>query len=259
MQDDNFQLPPQNTDEHLPDSLQMDKNGNKAIIRPVMNLEPLLVQKLPVWKRTMDITGALSGLIFLLPLFAIVALMIKIVSPGPVFFKQKRVGHGGRIFTFLKFRTMHVNADGRFHSEYVKSLIKDNQNNEAGKPMAKLDNNPQIIQLGKFLRKTCIDEFPQLINVLRGEMSLVGPRPDLPYEIEEYLDWNMKRHNIVPGMTGLWQVSGKNRLTFKEMIRLDITYSKKCSFLLDIKILLFTIPAILLQIIDFYKDKKFKT
>jgi lipopolysaccharide/colanic/teichoic acid biosynthesis glycosyltransferase len=213
---------------------------------------------LPIWKRTMDITGALFGLIILSPLMLIVIALIKIVSPGPAFFKQKRVGYMGKIFTMWKFRTMKVNADAKAHQQYLAELISSAayKNKNSAKPMTKLDGQLQIIPFGRFLRHTCIDELPQLINVLRGEMTLVGPRPPIPYEVKEYLNWHKGRIDVVPGMTGLWQVSGKNRLTFNEMVCLDIQYWRKKSPWLDIKILLMTPVVMFTQIKDSLRKQK---
>jgi lipopolysaccharide/colanic/teichoic acid biosynthesis glycosyltransferase len=175
-----------------------------------------------------------------------VPIIIKIVSPGPVLFRQDRIGYRGKVFTIWKFRTMHVNADPTPHRDYVQELI----NNE--NIMTKLDNGKdrRIIPFGNLLRATGIDELPQLINVFLGDMSLVGPRPCLSYEVQEYSHWQMRRFDAVPGLTGLWQVSGKNRTTFKEMMRLDIGYTKKRAFLLDMIIFLKTIPAIVRQVGD---------
>jgi len=203
--------------------------------------------KMPLWKRVIDIVGSSIGLIAFSPLFILLTIIIKIVSPGPVFFRQKRVGYAGKIFTFWKFRTMKADNDETFHYRHSLSLI--NCKSKKKKTMWKLDkHDTRIIPMGKILRKTCIDEIPQLINVLRGEMSLVGPRPCLPYEAREYHRWHIRRFNITPGMTGLWQVSGKNKTTFDEMIRLDLKYADQRSFWLDIKILLKTPIAILSQI-----------
>ena len=202
--------------------------------------------KMPLWKRVIDIIGSSLGLIALSPLFMLMAIIIKIVSPGPVFFRQKRVGYAGKIFTFWKFRTMKTDNDETLHYRHSLSLI--NCKFKKKKTMWKLDKHDiRIIPMGKILRKTCIDEIPQLINVLRGEMSLVGPRPCLPYEAREYQRWHIRRFDITPGMTGLWQVSGKNKTTFDEMIRLDIKYAKQRSLRLDIVILLKTPIAILSQ------------
>lgn len=214
--------------------------------------ELLFAQRLPLWKRGMDIVGALLALIVLSPLLLLVGLVIKIVSPGPIIFKQERLRRLGRMFSMWKFRTMGVNTDISIHKQHVVGLINGDKNGNSGlkNPMVKLESHPQIIPLGKFFRKMCLDELPQLINVLRGEMSLVGPRPPLPYEVEEYPQWCYGRFNTVPGMTGLWQVSGKNRLTFDEMVRLDIRYSRQESLWLDTKIILKTPLAIISQIKD---------
>jgi len=207
--------------------------------KPMKGIESFLGHRMPVWKRTLDVVGALLGLVFLSPLFLIIAVLIKVVSSGPAFFKQERVGYLGKPFTLWKFRTMRVDADTLLHKKHLSKLIRSDQ------PMVKLDadHDPRIIPMGRFLRAYCLDEFPQLINVLRGEMSLVGPRPCLSYELENYLLWHTGRFDTVPGITGLWQVSGRNGSTFKGMIRFDITYARHRSFWLDIKILLKTIPA----------------
>ena len=207
----------------------------------------LFSEPLPLWKRAIDIVGSSLGLVLLSPLFCLVALFIRIVSPGPVFFRQQRVGYLGQPFTLWKFRTMKVNGDEVIHRDYFSELIKSGDRGRQA--MIKLDD-PRIIPFGKTIRKLCIDEFPQLINVFRGEMSLVGPRPPIPYEAEEYLRWHQRRFDTVPGMTGLWQVSGKNRLTFNEMVRLDITYARNRSFGLDLRILLKTLPAIVSESFD---------
>ena len=228
-----------------------DSQGSLITLRKNLNTDQnfksLFFRGMPLWKRSMDILGALLGLILLSPVFLLVSALIKIMSPGPVFFKQERVGYGGKRFNFWKFRTMKVNADTSAHQQYFAGLINGGKDGTGGseQPMAKLDDdNPQIIPFGRILRKSCLDELPQLINVLRGDMSLVGPRPPIPYEVEEYLRWHKGRFDSAPGMTGLWQVSGKNRLTFKEMVRLDIRYSKNLSFFSDLKILMMTPIAI---------------
>jgi len=211
--------------------------------RAVKQIEPLIAPKIPAWKRGMDIAFASLALLLLSPLFLAVALFIKIVDPGPVFFKQDRIGRFGKPFGMLKFRSMRLNAETTSHQNYFHELM------ESDKPMIKLDakNDPRIIPMGTFLRKTGIDELPQLINVLRGDMSLVGPRPCLPYEYEKYRRWQHNRFDILPGITGLWQVSGKNNTSFKQMIRLDITYSRRLSLGEDLRILFKTVPAIIAQ------------
>ncbi len=183
----------------------------------------------PIWQRGLDILGSLVGLVVLSPLLLATALVIKLVSPGPVFFKQVRIGRGGAPFLLWKFRTMKTDADTSIHQNHVAQLIRSAHEDGAAKPMTKLGGDPRVIPFGRILRGTCIDELPQLINVLRGEMSLVGPRPPIPYEVHEYLPWQRRRLDTTPGMTGLWQVSGKNKLTFNEMVRLDIRYCRtKC-------------------------------
>ena len=213
-----------------------------------------LAPRIPTWKRALDIVGALLGFVLILPLFLLIAVFIKIVSPGPVFFKQERVGYLGKLFTCWKFRTMRVNADTSAHQQHLSKLIGSE------KPMTKLDleDDSRIIPLGECLRQLGLDELPQLINVVRGEMSLIGPRPCIPYEAREYLPWQRKRLDTTPGLTGLWQVSGKNRTTFNEMMRFDVTYARKVSFWLDVKIFLKTLPAILNQIADYLSNKKLK-
>jgi lipopolysaccharide/colanic/teichoic acid biosynthesis glycosyltransferase len=231
---------------------------NQDFVYSFSGLEPFFVRKIPLWKRVMDITGAIVGLIIFSPIFLLVSISIKIFSPGPVFFKQERVGYGLEKFIFLKFRTMNRNADISAHQHYLTELISGNAEDEASdKPMTKMDDdNSQIIFGGKILRKFCLDELPQLINVLRGDMSLVGPRPPIPYEVAEYRQWHNGRLDSRPGMTGLWQISGKNRLTFREMVRLDIRYARNLSFLEDFKILLMTPFVIILELILDHPSKK---
>jgi len=175
-------------------------------------------------------------------------LAIKIGSPGPVFYKQMRLGERGKPFTFYKFRSMYVNTDDVEHRSYVKNLIKAGNPYEIdqnGKPLFKICDDGRVTRVGKLIRKYSVDEFPQLFNVLKGEMSLVGPRPPLPHEYQDYRDWHRKRLDGIPGITGLWQVSGKNRIPFEEMVKLDIHYLKNWSLWLDIKIILRTIPVML--------------
>jgi len=206
------------------------------------NMAAYLAYRMPVWKRVVDIIGSLSGLIILFPLLLIVAIIIKIVSPGPVFYKGERTGYMCKTFNCLKFRTMHPSSITSTHEQHVMKLM------ECDEPFTKLDDNDhRIIPLGKLLRKTGLDEIPQLINVLKGEMSLVGPRPDLCYSVSHYNQWQKRRLIVVPGLTGLWQTNGKNNTSFKDMIRFDITYIKNRSFFLDLKIILKTVPAIIIH------------
>jgi len=215
-------------------------------VRPIEELESSYLQRIPFGKRVFDVLVSLSVMILLALPLLLVALFIRVVSPGPIFFRQERVGYLGRRFTLWKFRTMHVNADTTLHQNYLHDLI----NNE--KAMAKLDDGKdgRIIPYGNLIRAAGIDELPQLVNVLRGEMSLIGPRPCLPYEAREYASWQLRRFDTVPGLTGLWQVSGKNRTTFKEMMRLDIRYARKRALPLDAMIFLKTVPAIIGQVMD---------
>lgn len=192
----------------------------------------------------MDLVGSVLGLILLSPLLLAIAVYIKLVSPGPVLFKQKRVGRWGKEFTMLKFRSLKVNADTNGHQEHVGGLLNSEQ------PIEKLDDDPWIIPFGNILRKCYLDELPQLVNVSRGEMSLVGPRPFPLYEVRGYQPWYGARHDVAPGMTGLWQVNRRKKMTYREMMRLDIAYARGTSLWLDLKILLRTIPVIVAQVKD---------
>jgi len=218
----------------------------REAVLPVEELGPHFLRRMPAWKRAIDLAGALAATILLSPLLAGVALFIKSVSPGPVFFRQERVGFLGQTFTLWKFRTMHVNADTAVHRQYLENLIHSESK------MKKLDSgrDPRIIPFGGLLRASGIDELPQLLNILRGEMSLIGPRPCIPYEAKEFDVWQRRRFDAVPGLTGLWQVSGKNRTTFKEMMRFDIGYARRRALPLDLKILLKTFPAVATQVLD---------
>jgi lipopolysaccharide/colanic/teichoic acid biosynthesis glycosyltransferase len=201
---------------------------------------------IPAWKRGLDLAviAALAPGLALVGLTA--ALVIKLGSRGPVMFRQKRVGYRGKEFTILKFRTMHLNAETRSHQDYARQLMSTDA------PMTKLDarRDPRLIPLGAVLRATGMDELPQLINVLRGEMSLVGPRPCIPYEYEMYEPWQRRRFDAAPGLTGLWQVSGKNRTTFNQMIRFDIEYAERSNLWLDLKIIFKTPAALVQQCLD---------
>jgi len=220
--------------------------------RSIEPLDKVLTRGMPAWKRALDVAGSLAALVLFSPVFLVVVAFIKIVSPGPVFYKQSRVGYLGKTFTFWKFRTMHVDNDATGHQNYLSSLIHGDA------PMTKLDadRDPRIIRCGRFMRQSCLDELPQLVNVLLGDMSLVGPRPCLTYEADEYLAWHARRFDSVPGMTGLWQVSGKNKLTFKQMIRFDIQYARTMSPWLDVRILMRTIPAIVIMVAEHLASKR---
>jgi len=201
-------------------------------------------------KRLIDVLGSLALLVMLSPVFFIVAAAIKLTSRGPVLFRQKRIGEHGIPFRLLKFRSMHVNNDSSEHKEYVRKLIAGQAEkkpaNGNGGGVFKLTNDPRITPVGRVLRRASLDELPQLINVLRGEMSLVGPRPPLPYEVEAYATWHRRRlMEAKPGITGLWQVNGRSRIEFDDMVRLDLRYARDCSPLLDLKILLQTPKAVM--------------
>lgn len=194
----------------------------------------------------MDLLVCLSALPLLILCTLAMTLVTKLVSPGPVLFRQERVGYQGRRFKIYKFRSMHVRADTAGHQNYFKDLVASNA------PMVKLDarGDARLLPGAWLLRATGLDELPQLINVLRGEMSLVGPRPCLPSEAELYKPWQRERFETLPGLTGLWQVSGKNRTTFEEMMHLDIRYARTRAFWMDLRIMVMTIPALLVQVYD---------
>ena len=202
-------------------------------------------------KRFIDIIGSIAGLVLFSPFFLIIPFLIKRTSPGPVFFRQERMGLYGKKFTFLKFRTMTVNNDSCVHQEYIKKLIsgsvdEDGPDKSCEKPVYKLTNDNRVTSIGKFLRKTSLDELPQFLNVLRGDMSLVGPRPPIPYEVDEYDVWHLRRViEIKPGITGLWQVKGRSSTTFNEMVRLDIQYSRDWTIWMDLKIMAMTPWAVI--------------
>jgi len=201
-------------------------------------------------KRCLDIAGALVLMIVASPIMLVTAIAVKATSPGPVIYKQVRLGRKGIPFNFYKFRSMRTNADERVHREYVASLIKgkhdDINQGDADKPHFKLKSDSRVTRVGKIIRKTSIDELPQLYNVLKGDMSLVGPRPPIPYETDNYQSWHLRRVlEGRPGITGLWQVEGRNRVPFDEMVRMDMRYTRTWSLWLDLKILAKTVTAVL--------------
>jgi lipopolysaccharide/colanic/teichoic acid biosynthesis glycosyltransferase len=200
-----------------------------------------------VVKRLLDILGSAALLLVLAPIFAMIAALVKLKSPGPILFRQARIGRNMKPFRMLKFRTMHVNADPALHRAFVSEFITAGNKTQATDPskVFKLVADPRITPIGAVLRRTSLDELPQLWNVLRGEMSLVGPRPPLPYEVEQYRPWHARRVvEAKPGITGLWQVGGRSRTTFDDMVRLDLQYAKAQSVWTDIKILLATPAAV---------------
>jgi lipopolysaccharide/colanic/teichoic acid biosynthesis glycosyltransferase len=200
-------------------------------------------------KRALDIVGSLGALVALSPLLLAIAVVIKASSPGPALFRQQRIGRHGVPFTFLKFRSMHASNDPQQHRAFVTEFIGGNTPSSAatanGQVVYKLTRDPRVTLVGRFLRRTSLDELPQLLNVLRGDMSLVGPRPPIPYELEAYQPWHRRRFlDAPPGITGLWQVNGRSQLRFDDMVRLDLRYATTWSLWLDIKILLQTPRAV---------------
>ncbi len=219
----------------LPRKTEIDQIGVMPMIR--LFREPLS-SSARILKRTVDLIIAALAIALLFPLWVLIALLIKLDSKGPVFYTQERVGMDGRLFLLYKFRTMKAGADPELHREYQRAFIAGRAEANLGndeKPTYKLLADPRITRVGKILRRTSLDEVPQLLNVLLGDMSLVGPRPPIPYEVEAYELWHRKRLDMKPGLTGLWQVSGRNRLPFEEMVRLDLFYIENWSLLLDLK------------------------
>ena len=190
-----------------------------------------------VAKRLFDLAAAVAGLILLLPLLPVIAILIKLDSPGPVFFRQRRVGQDGRLFTCYKFRSMVHNA------ESIRSVLA--HWNEATGPAFKIRDDPRITAVGRYLRRSSLDEIPQLLNVLLGHMSLVGPRPQTPTEVEQYERWHRSRLQVKPGMTCLWQIAGRSQLGFEEWMRLDLEYVRNRSLSLDLWITFRTLPAVM--------------
>jgi exopolysaccharide biosynthesis polyprenyl glycosylphosphotransferase len=203
-----------------------------------------------VVKRVMDVVGSAIALILFAPVFVAIAIAIKLSSSGPVFFRQQRIGQHGKPFVLLKFRSMYMNSDASLHQQWFHSFYSGKAKRHAtrddnGNGSYKLPNDPRVTRIGRLLRRTSVDEVPQFINVLRGEMSLVGPRPPIPYEVDAYQAWHRGRVlQAKPGITGLWQVNGRSRVAFDEMVRLDLRYARSWSIWLDIKILLKTPAAV---------------
>jgi exopolysaccharide biosynthesis polyprenyl glycosylphosphotransferase len=227
----------------LPSKTEIDQVGSLPMVTlfrsPLSNTARIA-------KRGSDLIIASLALLVLSPLWLLIALLIKLDSRGPVFYKQERVGMDGRIFLFYKFRTMRAGTDDAEHREFQKRYISGQPDSNLGddqRPAYKLRADDRVTRLGRILRRTSLDELPQLFNALRGDMSVVGPRPPIPYEVESYELWHRKRLDMKPGITGLWQVSGRNRLPFDEMVRMDLYYIENWSLLLDMKIILQTLPV----------------
>ena len=201
--------------------------------------------KLPRWKRILDLSLVFLSIWIWLPLVTLLALLIKVVSPGPALYRQMRVGYHGRRFMIVKFRTMKVNAETRTHEDYLEWLMQSES------PLTKLDAfDSRLIPYGRFLRATGLDELPQIFNVIRGEMSLVGPRPCTAVEFERYQPWQKARVNAPPGLTGYWQVNGKNKTTFNQMVQLDLYYARRMSLWLDLQIICKTLPVLACQLLE---------
>lgn len=222
---------------------QLDKQEIKYFYPELLDKITISTSSIII-KRIIDLLGSLIAFIFFSPFFILIPILIKSTTRGPIFFKQKRIGLGGKTFTLYKFRSMYVDNDQSTHKEFVKKFIKD-----SGKPynnfsvasnnkIFKIINDPRITPIGKLLRKTSLDELPQFFNVLIGNMSLVGPRPAIPYEIQEYSYWHLYRiFPVKPGITGIWQVEGRSQISFENMVRMDIKYIQSWSPLLDLKII----------------------
>ena len=199
-------------------------------------------------KRVFDLCVSCLMLVLVSPVMLVIALVIKRSDPGPVLFVQERLGRDGRPFKFYKFRSMTHNSDDAIHRQFVAMFIGGDESgctdSNEGEKVFKMKEDPRITRIGSILRRTSLDELPQLFNIIKGEMSLVGPRPPIAYEIENYLPWHMERLKAVPGLTGLWQVSGRSSVSFEEMVRLDVRYINNWSPILDLSILLKTIPVV---------------
>lgn len=226
----------------------------ESVLPPAAPPRPPL-PALPPWKRALDLTLCAAALPFLLLATAVMWIVTNVTAPGPVFFRQERVGYMGRRFVLYKFRTMHLGADASAHQAHVANLLRSHA------PLRKLDvvGDKRLVPGGWIMRATGIDELPQLINVLRGEMSIVGPRPCIPYEYDHYAPQHRARFNAVPGLTGLWQVSGKNRTTFDEMVHLDVAYSERKSLALDLGIISRTPTALCRQVLDTRRQRRAHT
>jgi lipopolysaccharide/colanic/teichoic acid biosynthesis glycosyltransferase len=221
-------------------SESMKTEGRRVCALP---LADICVLPFPAWKRVLDILLCLFGLIVFGPAMVLIAIGVKIIAPGPVLFRQERIGFRGKPFVLFKFRSMKLNADTGVHKDHLAQLMKSDVS------MTKLDKvDARLIPFGKIFRASGFDELPQLFNIIRGDMSFIGPRPCVPYEYEQFIPWHKRRCETLPGLTGLWQVSGKNKTTFTEMMRLDINYGRRRTLLEDLRILVQTIPAVMVQI-----------
>lgn len=225
----------------IPEKVLLEKYLGVPIVKMPQNNENVLFN---VYKRVFDVVLTVIGAVFLFVPFCVIALLIKLTSKGPVLFKHTRIGKDCKPFEFYKFRTMYLDSDDTLHREFINDFIQAEVGNRSR--VKKITDDPRITPVGRFLRKTSLDELPQLFNVLRGEMSLVGPRPCLPYELEQYQDWHRRRLAVIPGCTGLWQVAGRSAVDFNDMVILDLFYIDNMSPLFDLRIIFRTLPVMLL-------------
>src|SRR5205814_4168558 len=226
----------------IPEKVLLEKYLGVPIVKMPQNNESVLFS---VYKRVFDVVLTVVGSVFLLIPFILIALAIKLTSKGPVLYKHTRIGKDCRPFEFYKFSTMYEGSDDTTHRDFVNEFIQADTNGDSSK-IRKITNDKRITPIGRLLRKTSLDEFPQLFNVLRGEMSLVGPRPCLPYELEQYQDWHRRRLAVIPGCTGLWQFAGRSAVDFNDMVILDLFYIDNMSPLFDLRIIFRTLPVMLL-------------
>jgi lipopolysaccharide/colanic/teichoic acid biosynthesis glycosyltransferase len=235
------------------DRLVTDRMGTPRSRHPAHAEESVQAAATHVYplKRTLDVAGSIAALLLLSPLILLIAIGIKLTSSGPVIFRQQRIGKGGVPFTFYKFRSMRTDNDDRVHRDYVAKLI-DGKATAAGDAAGaagpfKMKADPRVTPIGRFIRRTSVDEIPQFWNVLKGDMSLVGPRPPVPYEADRYKTWHRRRvFELKPGLTGIWQVEGRSRVSFDDMVRMDLRYLRECSLRFDLKILVRTVSVVLL-------------
>ena len=239
--------------KHIRMSVHLFPSGSVVGIEPDLTFYPDLPcqyearKTAHLLKRLIDVAGSLFLLCLMTPLLAAIALVVKVNSKGPVLFRQVRVGQHGKLFSFWKFRSMYIGNDATIHKEYVTNFISRGEPANQSEAIYKITDDPRVTTVGRFLRKTSLDELPQLWNVLCGDMSLVGPRPPVPYEFECYAIWHRRRIlEVKPGITGLWQVMGRSRISFNDMVRLDLKYVQQWSIWLDIRILLQTPKAVLM-------------
>lgn len=231
---------------HLADSVFIDSVDDVVCTEPLPAVSQVALSPAQLLvKRGFDLALAIPLLLACLPLFILISLLVWITSPGPALFRQRRVGHRGKKFVLYKFRSMYL-CDEDAHRSYARDWIRKGEEARQHNGTFKIAHDPRITPVGRILRKFSFDELPQLLNVVLGNMSLVGPRPAIRYEVQEYENWQRQRLNTPPGLTGLWQISGRNRLSFERMVELDVKYIRNWSLLADIGILLRTVPVVLL-------------